>query len=250
MNNKTNNNTETIIHDDENGYNNHYMPSTSQQYVISWLQIGPSILSLLGSYLIIYNIRRNNNIKSSPYRRIMLALSVCTILSTFGWMLEPFLVPAKTEENSNDLVWVYAMGNHATCVVLGAISQFSIAQHLFLAFLSLYFLVTVKFGMTQRNFVKYEKWIHASILVFACTTSLIGIVFDYFRPNVIAPGCWINPPTTKYCNGFDCPETRFAFAVGVIPFIASLLTIFVSNAMLYSHVRSTVVEAQKKDCGQ
>mmetsp|Transcript_9819 Transcript_9819/g.23117 ORF Transcript_9819/g.23117 Transcript_9819/m.23117 type:complete len:155 (+) Transcript_9819:55-519(+) len=140
-----------------------YMPSTNQQRVVSSIQIPPSILSLIGSSLIIYNIRKNP--KRSPHRRIMLALSVSNTISTLGWILQPFFVP----QDALPEPWVYAVGNDASCVMLGAISQFSIiSQPLYLGFLSLYFLLTVKFGVKQRDFeAKYERWVHAFVLIFA-----------------------------------------------------------------------------------
>ncbi|CAJ1937660.1 unnamed protein product [Cylindrotheca closterium] len=224
------------------------MPSTIQQRVISSIQIPVSIFSLIGSSLIVYNIIRKNSSNSSkntPHRRIMLALSVSNIISTLGWMLQPFLVPRKNVPDP----WVYAVGNDASCVMLGAISQFSvISQPLYLAFLSLYFLLTVKFGVKQRDFeAKYERWIHASIVLIAVSTAMGGIFLGLFRPNVISPGCWVNhDPQDEGCNGRWCREKTFALVFGAIPSLASLLVIFGSNLMLYVHVRTTVIEGQKK----
>lgn len=232
MNNETMSNTSIEIE-------HYYMPTREQQNVLSWLPIGPSILSLIGSYLIIYNIR--NNSKASPYRRIMLALSVCNIVSTIGWILEPFLVPFNV-----DHPWAYAVGNEASCILLGAITQFGITQHLFLGFLSVYFLLTVKFAIKQRDFERnYEKWFHWAIFAFAIGSAVAGVCVGYFRPNVLAPGCWSNPPEEQDCGG-HCPEAWFAFWMGAVPFLASLGVIIVSNILLFIHVRSTVVKAQKQ----
>ncbi|CAJ1937656.1 unnamed protein product [Cylindrotheca closterium] len=225
-----------------------YMPTTTQQRVISSIQIPVSMLSLIGSSLIVYNIIRknsSNSSKNSPHGRIMLALSVSSIISTLGWMLQPFLVPRTDVPDP----WVYAVGNDASCVMLGAISQFSvISQPLYLAFLSLYFLLTVKFGVKQRDFeAKYERWIHASIVLIAVSTAMGGIALGLFRPNVISPGCWVNhDPQDEGCNGRWCREKTFALVFGAIPSLASLLVIFGSNLMVYVHVRTTVIEGQKK----
>ncbi|CAJ1937654.1 unnamed protein product [Cylindrotheca closterium] len=235
---ETNNNT-----GDASTADTTYMPSTAQQRVISSIQLPLSILSLIGCSLIVYNLTRRSS-KNSPHRRIMLALSVSNIISTLGWMLQPFLVPTDVPDP-----WVYAVGNDASCVMLGAISQFSImSQPLYLGLLSVYFLATVKFGVKQREFeVNYETWFHVSIVSLVVSTVIGGIALGLFRPNVVSPGCWVNhEPQDERCNGRWCRERTFAFAFGAVPALASLFVIFVSNLMLYIHVRTTVMEGQKK----
>lgn len=236
-----------MIHDDTtatadsiNEYSR-YRPSGTQQGVISSLQIPPSILSLIGSSLILYSIRKAQ--KRTPHRRIMFALSVCNLIATLGYLLEPFLVPISDAPDS----WVFAVGNDASCVMLGAISQFGIiTQPMYLGFLSMYFLLTVKFGIRQRDFeAKYERRVHGFILTLAISTALAGILLGYFRPNMVSPGCWINPPSATCENG-HCREKLFALIFGAVPAITSLLAILISNGMLYVHVRNRVVEGQKK----
>lgn len=84
----------------------------------------------------------------------MFALSVCNMIATMGYILDPFLIPNDASDP-----WVFAVGNDASCVMLGAISQFGfITQPMYLGFLSIYFLMTVKFGIRQKDFeAKKEK---------------------------------------------------------------------------------------------
>jgi amino acid transporter len=177
-----------------------YMPSRSQQVAISAAQLSTSLLSLVGSSLIIHNVRRIK--KKTPYRRILLALSACDIISTIGWLMQPFLTPRNAPDP-----WVWAIGNDATCVMLGALSQFGFSAHWYSGMLSFYFLLKVKFGMREKTFeLKYERWIHASIILFSISTAIAGIFLGVFRPMIVAPGCWVSAPP-EGCSE-QCPEER------------------------------------------
>lgn len=215
-----------------------YMPSRNQQIVISAVQIPTSLLSFVGSALIIYNIRKMK--KKTPYRRILLALSICDILSTIGWLLQPFLTPKDAPDP-----WVWAVGNDATCVMLGAFSQFGFSAHLYSGLLSFYFLLTVKFGMREEQFQqKYERWCHGIILIFSVSTAIAGIFLKVFRPMIVAPGCWVSAPP-EGCSE-DCPEESIAWIFGGIPSMLMLLCTTISNMLLYCHVRSTILQGQQR----
>lgn len=101
---------------------------------------------------------------------------------------------------------------------------------------TLYFLLTVRFGIEETNkFVLYEKWIHALILLFCISTAMAGIFLGIFRPNILAPGCWISAPA-KGCSE-DCPEAKWAWLFGELSSILTLIGFSISNVMLYLHVR-------------
>ncbi|CAJ1937658.1 unnamed protein product [Cylindrotheca closterium] len=230
-----NNTTATIISTNNDEYV--YMPSMTQQVIISSLQIPPSLLSLIGSSLIIINVRTIR--KKTPYRRILLALSISDIISTVGWLLQPFLADKDAPD-----AWVWSIGNKPSCVMLGSFSQFGVTSHLYSLFLAVYFLFIVRFGVKERSFKRFERWIHATILGFCLSTAIAGVLLGIFRPSILSPGCWISAPP-EGCSE-DCPEAKWAWLFGGLPSILTLVGISVSNTMLYLHVRRTVKEGQMK----
>ena len=64
-------------------------------------------------------------------------MSCCDIVGSVGFALQPFLV-ASTESQ-----WVWAVGNDATCTMIGTIQQFAMSSMLYPGMLSLYFVLTV-----------------------------------------------------------------------------------------------------------
>jgi hypothetical protein len=216
-----------------------YIPTPTQQKVISLLIIPSSILSFIGSSLIIYFVR--NEKKTTPYRRILLALSVCDIISTLGWIAQPYLAPS---EGSNAYVW--AFGNDATCKMLGALTQFGFSAHWYSGALSLYFLLTIRFGMREATFAKkYERWFHLFIILWSVSTSIVGLALGVFFPTDLGPGCWVSNNHGR-CSSFGCKAEMIAWIFGGIPTMIILLAIVGNNLVLYCHVRATVMRGQRR----
>ncbi len=143
-----------------------YIPTPNQQKMISILVIPPSILSFIGSSLIIYHVMHDK--KKTPYRRLLLAVSFCDIISTIVWLSQPYFIPSDA---INSYVWTF--GNDATCTVLGFLTQFTITSHLYSAALSIYFLLSIRFGVREATFAKkYERWMHVVIILFGLATAI------------------------------------------------------------------------------
>eukprot|EP00980_Cylindrotheca_fusiformis_P021848 scaffold8682_cov122-Cylindrotheca_fusiformis.AAC.5 len=216
-----------------------YQPSDSQQKVISILVIPSSILSFIGSSLIVHCVR-NEKQKRSPYRRLMLALSICDIISTIGYIFHPFLGPTDIP-----YAYVWAFGNSATCTFMGALLQISFSAHWYAGALSFYFLSTVRFGTREATFSKkYERWIHIIILLFSLSTAVAGIVMDVFHARRINPGCWVSHPDV--CYGMNCHAEIIAWIFAGIPTLVFLFLVIINNLLLYSHVRKTILAGQKR----
>jgi hypothetical protein len=218
-----------------------YIPTSNQQKIISLLVIPPSILSFIGSSLIIYFVR--NDKKKTPGRRILFALSVCDIISTLSWLSEPYLMASDA---INSYVWTF--GNDATCTVLGFLAQFSITSHLYSAALSVYFLLTIRFGVREATFAKkYERWMHVVIILFGLGTAITGVVMGMFHVSHVGPGCWVShPPEGDVCANDSCGAEKMAWIFAGIPTLLVLVCIAVNNLLLYCHVRATVVQGQKR----
>lgn len=210
--------------------------SPTQESIISILLVPSSILSILGSSAIIYNVRYDD--KKTPYRRILLGLSICDIITSVGWMLQPFLTPTDVEEP-----WVYAVGNDGTCTMIGAFAQFGFSAHWYNGFLSYYFLLTARFGMREDLFEKrFEYKGHAFIFLWSIATAIAGAAAGLFNPLSVVPGCWV-----KTCdeNGV-CNSILPVWIFGGGPSMLMFLSILINNLILFCYVRTTVLRAQKR----
>eukprot|EP00980_Cylindrotheca_fusiformis_P004653 scaffold991_cov128-Cylindrotheca_fusiformis.AAC.25 len=214
-----------------------YTPTTSQQKAISLLVIPPSILSLIGSCLIIVRVRLDQ--KWTPYRRLLLALSVCDIIYTVSCLSQPFLMNSKA---INSYVWSF--GNGATCTGLGAVAQLGITSHLYSATLSMYFLLTIRYGVREETFTKrYERWIHGLILLFGLVTATVSCALGLYDNRHVGPGCWISQPSKS--DSYDV-ALKMAWISGGIPILLVLMCIAGSNCLLYLHIRSTVLKHRQQ----
>ena len=210
--------------------------SPTQESIISTLLVPSSILSILGSSAIIYNVRHDG--KKTPYRRILLGLSICDIITSVGWMLQPFLTPTDVESP-----WVYAVGNDATCTMIGAFGQFGFSAHWYNGFLSYYFLLTVRFGMRQDAFEqRFEYKGHAFIFLWSIATAIAGAAAGLFNPLSVVPGCWV-----KTCDEYGvCNSILPVWIFGGGPSMLMFLSILINNFILFCYVRKTVVRAEKR----
>jgi len=223
--------------DEDDGYA--YVPTVTQQKVISILSIPTAVLSVIGSSLIIRNVLQNS--KRTPYRRILLSMSFCDIVATFGYAMQPFLGPTGY---FNSYVW--AFGTKGTCTALGALSQFAFTSHFYSAMLSFYFVSSIRYGMKEDAFAKkYERWIHALILTWSIGTSIAGIVLDFFRANILGPGCWVNSFPDE-CLDITCDVALIGWIIGGLPSMLCFCSIAVNNLLLYCFVRKTVKEGERK----
>ena len=94
--------------------------SDQQKKLLAVLPIPSSILSLLGSSIIVYmalQARKNTTKKWSPYNRLVMGMSCFDILTSITLMLAPFLYPKET----SDKAWV--IGSQTSCPAVGFFSQ-------------------------------------------------------------------------------------------------------------------------------
>lgn len=91
---------ESTVEPENNGFGYVYVPTITQQKVISILSIPTAILSIVGSTLIIRHVLQNS--KRTPYRRILMSMSMCDIVASVGYALQPYFVPSGY---FNSYVW-------------------------------------------------------------------------------------------------------------------------------------------------
>lgn len=217
--------------------------SISQEKLLSLIGVVPGFLSILGSTTIIYKNLCNLS-SSTPYDRLVFALSVCDIVATVSFVLSPFLIPSGEQAKS---VRVYAIGTDGSCSLLGWLTQFGFSAVAYNGALSCYYLSTVRFKVSRKDFgEKYEKWIHATILGFFVVTATMGSSIGLFNELDLGFGCWAND-FPDGCVDDECTSRFFGWVIGAIPTLVTLILIIVNNLVVYRYVRSQFHKTNPED---
>lgn len=132
-------------------------------------------LSLIGSSLIVFRVFKNRHEGTSSYERIMLGLSLSDIVASFSFGFGPFLLPEATSTRA------WASGSDATCSFLGATTQFAFLAVIYNGILSLYYLLTVRFGVKREVFAaRIEPYLHMVSILFFLLTSFGGLFIGLY----------------------------------------------------------------------
>ncbi|CAB9509674.1 expressed unknown protein [Seminavis robusta] len=210
----------------------------AQEKALYIIVIVSSLLSLWGSSNIIYMVLSSR--KRSPYRRILLGLSCCDLVSSVALALQGFLLPSETSQR------VWAFGNDASCSALGFFQQFAFSNTWYNGSLSLYFLLTVRFGVKEQQLARrVEPFMHILSIGYPLVTATIGAAMGVYNEFLIGMGCWVyDYPHGCGCNpGEDavcCESIVIGWGFAGIPTLIISIVILTSNIMVYLHVRHTI----------
>lgn len=246
-----------------------------------------AILSMFSSLYIIVSLTRTKQEREKTqnfwFFRMLFGLSFFDVVSSFGYFLMDWPIPSERPalESLNrqiqDFVqadrdtfphscfnhfyheywYPFASGTQATCTIQGFIIQVGlIGSMLCTAWLSLGFLLMVKYNWRQQKLMKLERVVVAFTFLLAFGSAIFLAVVDQFNP-VSTGFCWIGDfPRNIELSGvaYEDFAERFGdslvrgekhlmtyqlvFAqiwVGLV-----LLTIIISLLMVFFHVRSTV----------
>lgn len=216
--------------------------SDSQEIILAVLQVCSSILSLIGSCMIVFKILRSLSRKqtTTPYDRIILGLSTCDIVSSCTYMVGPFLLPSETSQR------IFALGNDRTCNQLGFLTQLSgLWAVWYNCILSFYYLLTVRFSVKRKEFRrKYELWFHLSGAIFFPTTAITGYFGDWYGEQALSMACWVDTFPTK-CDesGENCTgdySELVAYIFGAMPTAITFLAVIINNVIIYLYVRKSL----------
>ena len=181
---------------------------------------------------------------TTPYDRIMLGLSISDMISSLTWAISPFLLPEDTSAR------VWAKGSDASCSFLGMLTQLSFASIWYNGMLSIYYLLTVRFGVKRERFQRrYELAMHLSTIIYFGGTALVGIFINLYSEIEVTQGCWIG----EYPQGCEalgtCTSTMIGWIYGGIPFLFTFLSLPINNMMIYCYTRKqlSLVSSSEED---
>ena len=211
--------------------------SDAQDKALAIIPIISGLLSAWGSANIISSVYHISRPNRHCYHRIMLGLSVSDLISSLVLSLQSFLLPANTSHR------VWATGTEMSCPIMGFFQQLSLSSILYSGMLSLMYLLTIKYSVTEeqlssrsnRYYGCYEFWFHLTSIGFPVATATMGAAMGMYAELNIGHFCW-----------FDADSTLIAYIVGGIPSFAVLLMVMVNNMLIVCHVRNKLKEDRRR----
>lgn len=201
---------------------------------LALLPIIPSILSIVGSSLIMRLVYKSGF--KTPYRRIMFGMSFFDVVVTLTVSSWAFLVPAETSRR------LWAVGNVTTCNAIAFFMTLGFSAFFYSGSLSLFYLLTVRFGKTDRYIQRYvEPWMHIVSIGWPLIGAIVPLALGMYGEVTMGTGCWIVDP--EDCDPCYGPLTGWLTGGGPVLLVIAFLV--VSNLTIYFHVRKTMLKARR-----
>ncbi|KAL7465428.1 hypothetical protein ACHAXS_005773 [Conticribra weissflogii] len=152
-----------------------------------------SLLSAIGSSLILFKVVRSPKNRSQTMHRLMACLSLADILASSAMFLGTVMIPRGTPswfgDGTQPIFW--AAGTKRTCDASGYLNQLQVGGVLFNASLATYFLLTVYCGWNEVRLRKVEWSFYAIPWGYALVTSTFAAATDLYGH--VEWTCWILP---------------------------------------------------------
>lgn len=208
-------------------------------------------LSILGSSCILYQIYKDKKSWSKPGQRLLFAMSLNDVVSSFWLFLSTWPVP---EESGR---WM-ASGNMATCRAQGFFGQINIISPIYNGMIAIVYLLKIRYSYTDEKICQsVEPIMHIVAILFALGTASTILALDMFHDSGL--WCWINatPPGCKqtYQFGYTTCDAGdgagiFRWAFFYVPIWSVAIVAIVSMAMIYRHVRQLERRSSKWKFGR
>jgi hypothetical protein len=132
------------------------------------------------------HVLRSEKRRRRTYNRILLGMSSMDLIYAVKCFVSTWPIPEETGA-------YLARGTTQTCTAAGFWGHGgSLSSAIYNGTLTWYFLLTIKYGMTQVQVRhKYEKWMHGIPLFIGWSTAIISLHLKLMNP--IGWTCWIGP---------------------------------------------------------
>ena len=234
-----------MVKDDE-GLNYNWMPIG----LYLFMNIGnlvSSCLSLLGSFTIIYVVVRHQK-TNKLYHRLVCFIGCMDIGGTLGLLMGPLWAPYDITQ----LPWSKALGTTTSCDITMIFLNFFTPMTLANIALSVYFLMTIRYGKTERQSCQVlEPYLYVASFISLIIYPAIAIPLDLMNPDIILGSCvpGVYPPN---CNDKDIPCIRASIqtknmysAVAVIGTVILLPIGLISVWLVYWTVRQKNIQSDR-----
>ncbi|CAB9526601.1 expressed unknown protein [Seminavis robusta] len=138
-------------------------------------------LSMIGSSIVCWDILRDRQKKlKKVYHRLLLVMSSMDIVLSFSLFLSTWPIP----EDTPNAPWL-AAGNDATCTAQGFAQVFFMPALFYNAYLSIYYVLVIVYGWSERRIVPLEKCAHGFTFVFSCVTAFTALALGMYGSNFL-----------------------------------------------------------------
>lgn len=200
-------------------------PFSHQQKVVLALlpKITGFISGIFSTYMITMILRDKNRMKRI-YHRIMLGISIADLSSAIWLGLSTWPIP------KGKALW--AVGNATTCSLQGFWTQFGFICPAYNGSLSIYYLLAIRYGWKEPQFLRIEKYLHGVPILFSLVTAVTGLIMKRYASATL--WCWVSPLYPKF---------RYIAYYG--PLWLIILMVTVNAVLVFDHVRKIEKAAQK-----
>ncbi|CAJ1967354.1 unnamed protein product [Cylindrotheca closterium] len=211
-----------------------------QEALLALLPIPSGILGIMGSWVVIQMAFRMRKAQSwSPYQALLTGMNVCSIFYTMTNMTGSLLYPKETSTK------VWAFGNDASCKAIGAMNQFGTAVMLYQAMLCWYFVLIIRFGLSDQKIIQsYETKMHIVPVGWALLTSFAGLFLDVYGERQVSLGCWIDEcPFDDAGERIPCAKSTFSNILGRGSYVFTFFFLIISSIVNWRHARKQMKDA-------
>jgi len=122
--------------------------------------------------------------------------------------------------------------------MIGFLNQLSYGTLLYNGSLSLYFLLTTRYGYSKEYIAKkIEPWIHIVGHGFAAITSIVALALDAYDEMTSGTGCWVANYPRGCGETSKCISRLMGWIYWAIPAISVFILVLVFNTMILIFVR-------------
>lgn len=158
----------------------------SQQIALAVVPKFSSILSLLGSTWILVEVLTGKGKLRQVYNRLLGMMALYDILESVWNFASTWPIPRGTQG-----VWG-ASGTTATCAAQGFFLQFSLGVPIYNACLSIYYLLIIRYGISEERIQRYiEPSMHVIVFLISGGTAFASAGLNLL--NNANLWCWIAP---------------------------------------------------------
>ncbi|KAL3923604.1 MAG: hypothetical protein SGILL_001565, partial [Bacillariaceae sp.] len=207
--------------------------SWTQQVVLAVVPKVTASLSIIGSLWIFIEVVTQKSKRQNVYNRLLCAMSFFDIC-TAAWMFaSTWPIPVGAEGVA------FASGNRLTCDVQGFFIQLGTTPPLYNTFLALYYLLVIKYSVTEETLHRHiEPIMHLFAISFGTCTAIAAQQMDLF--NNANLWCWI-AAYPEGCKGEECVRGgdagTYRWAFYFVPVWICLVVVSFMMVMIYRTVR-------------
>lgn len=206
------------------------------------IKLAGAVISCISSLCLLWMIALKGKGLSTPYRRLIFAISASDVLQSLALAIGPFSVPRGLPQGK------WAVGNESSCAFDGLLLTYGIAwAPLYTCGLSIYYFYKLKRNMTDEKFTeKIERKLHFAFIVPIICCNLYALANGAINPAVTGSAC-IYATTPTGCRQRpdiygECDENETSsFVLGlivltIIPAL-SLVVVIALFASIFWHIR-------------